>query len=72
MKKIKLGQRVRDKYTGFTGLVVSRTEHLYGPTMLDVEPGLDNDGDFRGVARINEGRVEPVVDDAPHELGFDK
>ena len=71
MKKTKLGQYVRDKYTGFEGLVVSRTENLSGSTTISVEPGLDSDGDFRSPAWLEETRVEVIENSDPHPLGFE-
>ena len=35
---IKLGQEVKDKVTGFTGIVVARTKYLNGCDRLSVQP----------------------------------
>ncbi len=40
-KRIKLGQRVRDKITGFTGVAVSRCEYLNGCIQYSVQPPVD-------------------------------
>jgi hypothetical protein len=37
-QRISLGDRVVDKITGFSGIVVSRTEWLYGCVRLSVQP----------------------------------
>ena len=42
---IKLGQEVKDKVTGFTGIAVVRAEHLFGCIRIGVKPqGFDKDG----------------------------
>ena len=41
---IKLGQKVRDRITGFEGVATSRTEYLYGCVRIYVEPGGLHDG----------------------------
>lgn len=42
---IKLGDRVKDKITGFEGIVVARVEHLYGCIRCSVQPEkLNKDG----------------------------
>jgi len=35
---IKVGSKVKDSITGFTGIVIARTEWLYGCVRLTVEP----------------------------------
>ncbi|GAF86063.1 unnamed protein product [marine sediment metagenome] len=37
MIKIKLGDRVRDKITGFTGIATARTEWLYGCICITIQ-----------------------------------
>lgn len=42
---IKLGQEVRDRVTGFQGIVVVIADHLYGCVRIGVQPqGMDKDG----------------------------
>ena len=42
---IKLGQEVRDRVTGFQGIVVVIANHLYGCVRIGVQPqGMDKDG----------------------------
>lgn len=45
MEKIEIGDLVRDRVTGFEGLVVARTEWLNGCARITVQPRtLDKDG----------------------------
>lgn len=45
MKKIQLGDKVKDTITGFTGIVIGRTTWLHGCDRLVVQPeGLTKDG----------------------------
>lgn len=39
-----LGDRVKDKITGVVGIIVSRTQHLYGCTRYWVQPEAVKDG----------------------------
>lgn len=41
---VKLGDKVKDAITGFTGIVVSRTEFLYGCVRCAVQPTELKDG----------------------------
>jgi len=43
-KKIKLGNKVRDKITGFEGIVISRVEYINKCTQFCVKPKMDEDG----------------------------
>ena len=55
MATIKIGQRVRDTITGFEGIVVARTEWLYGCVRLTVQSD-----------RLAEGKpAEPYTVDEP-------
>ena len=61
---IKLGQRVRDKITGFEGVVVCRTEWLNGCTRLGVQATTLKDGKPLEAEHFDEEQVE-VVEDTP-------
>ncbi len=43
-EKIMLGDRVKDRITGFTGIAVSSTEYLNGCIRIAVDPPVDKDG----------------------------
>lgn len=60
--KVILGQRVRDRVTGFEGVVIGRTEFLYATPRVWVDPGLMNDGKPIEASWFDEPRVEPTGD----------
>lgn len=63
---VKLGNKVRDTITGFTGVAVARTDWLYGCSRIGVEQaGLDKDGKPLEVQWFDEQRVQVVADDGP-------
>ncbi len=39
--KVELGQKVRDKITGLTGIAVTRIEYLNGCVQIGVKPKMD-------------------------------
>ncbi len=57
---IELGWKVRDMYSGFTGIAVGRTQWIYGCVRYSVEPGLAKDGTFRESVWIDEQRLQVV------------
>ena len=44
MTEIKLGMKVKDKITGFTGIVVSYSKHMNGCDRAWIQPPVDKDG----------------------------
>lgn len=66
---IRLGSKVRDSHTGFTGLATSRTENLYGAPRICIEGYLDKDGRVPAPQWFDEARVEEVKDERPR-AGF--
>lgn len=59
---IKLGDRVKDIYTGFEGVASARTEWLHGCDRITIEPtALDKDGKIQDGATFDEQRVELVT-----------
>jgi len=57
---IKLGNRVKDLITGFTGIAVGRTEYLYGCTRIVVEPEDLKDGKLIDAVWFDEQRIVTV------------
>lgn len=58
---IKLGDKVRDIYTGFEGIAAARTEWLHGCDRITIEPtSLDKDGKIQECACFDEQRVSLV------------
>lgn len=58
---VQLGDRVRDKVTGFEGVVVSRTEWLHGADFVQVQPPtVDAAGAPAAMQQFDVRRVEPA------------
>lgn len=58
---IKLGTRVRDTFTGFEGIAVSRTEWLYGCARIGIQPTVLKDGKPIDTEHFDEQRVVEVT-----------
>ena len=59
MSKIKLGDKVKDKITGFIGVAVARTEFLNGCVQYEVQPKrLDKDHKIVESVSIDEQSLE--------------
>ena len=58
---VQLGDKVKDVYTGFTGIAVARTEWLYGCARISIEPDkLSGDGNPIESQTFDEQRVEII------------
>lgn len=55
-----LGNEVRDKVTGFTGICTARTDYLFCATTYAVVPRLKPDGNLPDAQWFEEGRLELV------------
>jgi hypothetical protein len=67
--KIKLGHIVKDRISGFTGVVVARTEWLFGCVRVNVEPmKLDKDDKAVGSRVFDEPQLEIVGEHAVMNL----
>lgn len=69
-----LGHKVRDKVTGFEGIVAHVGFDLYGCVQATVNPGLDKDGKPKDqvwfdVARLDVLSKKPVMDVPNYEFG---
>lgn len=64
---IKLGQKVRDQITGFTGVVTGRCEYISGCHQVLVVPPVDKDGKHVDSQWYDEQRCE-VLDKKPITL----
>lgn len=59
---INLGDVVRDRLTGFSGIVVARTEWLYGCLRITVQPEeLNKDGGVRDSVTFDEMQVTLIL-----------
>lgn len=57
MKTIKLGQKVKDTITGFTGIATSRHEYLNGCVQYGVQGKIDKDGIIPEIEHIDEEQL---------------
>lgn len=69
-----LGMRVKDKVTGFTGVVTSIAFDLYGCIQAVINPGVDKDGKLQDqtwfdVSRLEIVRDNPVIEQPNFESG---
>jgi hypothetical protein len=68
MNKVKLGDQVKDKVSGFTGIIVSQHDYLNGCTRFSLQPSVDKDGKLPDTATFDEPQLEIVeVDVAESE-----
>ena len=58
--EIKLGDKVRDKITGFTGIAVNRTEFLNGCIQIGVQGKIDKEGKMGDAMGIDIQSLELV------------
>lgn len=54
---IELGLEVKDKITGFTGIVIGKAEYLTGCNQYGICPTVDADGKKRDTEWFDEGRL---------------
>ena len=69
-----LGMRVKDKITGFTGVVTSIGFDLYGCIQAVINPGVDKEGKLQeltwfDVSRLELLGAEPVIEQPNFESG---
>jgi hypothetical protein len=72
MFKFKQGETLRDKVTGFTGIVVGRTDYISGCNRYSLQPKVGDDGKLPDMIIIDEPALERldvlrVVLDRPGE-----
>ena len=64
--EINLGDRVKDKISGMTGIVVCKASWLYGCTRISIQPEATKDGHPVDLVHLDEPQVE-VVQARVHE-----
>ncbi len=57
---VKLGDNVKDRFTGFKGVAVSKIEYLSGCIQFGVAPKVGNDNKKIDTEYIDEGRLDVV------------
>lgn len=70
--KIKLGNKVRDKVTGYEGVATARVEYLNGCVQYCVKPKVGSDGKMPDPEYIDVQQLEVVSDEItiePSETG---
>jgi hypothetical protein len=58
--KFRNGTKVKDKITGFTGIITARTDYLHGCARYFVEPEVDENGNHREGHSFDEGSLKLV------------
>lgn len=61
---VEMGDRVKDKVTGFEGTVTARVVYLNGCVQFCVDPGIDKDGKTQDHHYIDEGQLSVVEKNA--------
>lgn len=59
----KLGDKVRCRVTGFTGVVVAEHNYLHGCTRMTVQPGVDKDGKLPDTQTFDAPQLEVLVEE---------
>ena len=74
MSEIKLGDKVRDKYSGFTGIAIAKTEYINGCIQYSVIPKVDKKNEETMAVDIDEGSLEIItpVKKEPEKIGGGK
>lgn len=63
---MELGSRVRDRITGFEGIITARIEFLTGCDRYIVQPRVDKDGKVPRSETFDEATLE-LMEDAPQQ-----
>jgi hypothetical protein len=61
---MKLGQTLKDKVTGFTGIATAKVEYLSGCVQFGLQPEIDKEGKVPDAAFFDFQRLEIVADKA--------
>ena len=56
---IELGQKAKDKITGFEGIITARVTYLYGCDQYGIAPAV-RDGKIGDTSYFDEGRIEII------------
>ncbi|OGV56923.1 MAG: hypothetical protein A2X49_02140 [Lentisphaerae bacterium GWF2_52_8] len=55
-----LGMKVKDKITGFTGIVIGKCDYLFGCSQYGLCPVVGKDGKIGDTHWFDEGRIEVI------------
>jgi len=68
MKKIKLGDKIRDKITGLEGIATSKVEFLNGCVQYSIQPqGLTKDGTPKEPDFVDDQQIEIIKPPKPEK-----
>lgn len=70
--KIKLGQKYRDKVTGFEGIATGIHEWMTGCNTVTIQPAVDKDGKIPETHGFDENRLEFVLEEDQEEIKTDR
>ena len=59
-EKVKLGDEVKDKVSGFQGVIASEHKYLNGCTRFGIQPPVDKDGKLPKMESFDEPQLELV------------
>lgn len=62
MFKHKMGDRAKDKISGYEGVITGRCEHITGCNTYGLHAGLDKEGKVRDLVWFDEDRLEVVAE----------
>lgn len=65
---IGLGDKVRDKITGFEGLALEKSEYLNGCVQFEVQPKIDKEGKIPDSCHIDEQQLEVIEETNPSKV----
>jgi len=65
---IKLGDKVTDSVSGFTGIAIARTEYMFRSAVVGVEADDTRDGKAPDTAWFDERRLMPAKE--PRKIGL--
>lgn len=71
--KVKLGNEIKDKITGFTGIATGRVRYLFGNVSYGIVPKVNDNGEMKSIQYFDSGRVEVIGRGiAPEEVQVEK
>jgi len=63
MSKVKLGDKVRDKVSGFSGIAISEHNYLNGCRRVTIQPSIDKDGKLPSVETFDDPQLEIITEE---------
>ena len=72
-KRVKLGDEVKDKVTGFQGVAIALHDYLNGCRRISIQPPVDKDGKLPVTESFDEPQIEVIAKEkAKPETGKNK